>query len=119
MDIEVKNAKIVGTYLGIKDHGVFTFTISLEYGRGGYQAFGNYFLSRYDESKKQIVGTAYGCTAIIRLLKVIGVESWEELKGKPCRARGDFSHIEAIGNYIEDEWLDMSKLAAAYSLQEA
>ena len=76
--IEEKNAKIIETFLG-REHGIFTFIITLRY-ESGEQGFGTYSLDQptnIEDSLFDRAGTSYGLEFIIRLLKVIGVISWE------------------------------------------
>lgn len=52
-----------------------------------------------------------GCGAIIELMKTVGVESWEELKGKCIRAKLDspFGKVIAIGNLFKDQWFSFEE----------
>lgn len=109
-DVEKKNAKIVRTMLGVEDHGVFTFVISLDYGGSG-QGYGTYALDSFDKAKKCRVGTAFGCEAIMRLLKVLEVKSWEDLNGKYCRVEATWDGVRRIGHPLNDQWLDLRELA--------
>lgn len=95
-DMKVVNAKIESTMLGIEDHGIFTFMIHLDYGGSG-QGFGGYAL-----------GGEYTDKLIRRVLKVVGVEKWEDLKGKYVRVNVPESGgiIHSIGNLLTEEWLD-------------
>jgi hypothetical protein len=40
MEIETKNAQIVDTMLGTEDHGIFSFSLNLDYGNSGQNAGG-------------------------------------------------------------------------------
>ena len=120
--IEEKNAKIESTTFGIEDHGILQFYIHLTYGGGGAQGFGGYCLDEpvfsmefddlYDYEKEKggrfvrRRGTAAGMDAILKILEVIGVSSWEDLPGKSCRVRSEHSKIRAIGHYLNDKWFD-------------
>ena len=55
-------------------------------------------------------GTAYGMNLIMKTLKAVGVEKWEDLKGQYVRvySGGPGSHIYKFGNIMEDDWLDFS-----------
>lgn len=91
-EIEVKNAKIVDTFLGYEDHGFFTFRISLKYGEKVSQSFGHFRL---------------GNGAIIEeILNVLEVESWEKLIGTPVRVKCEWEKIHSIGNFLEDRWIN-------------
>lgn len=119
-----RNAKIIGTTLGIEDHGIMTATITLDYG-GSCQGFGGYCLDEPVKDKRGRHtgrrGTAYGCEFIRRTLEVVGVESWEHLKGKHVRVRVEDHYnglILAIGNIVEDNWFSPKELAKSMGLRD-
>lgn len=109
--MEVRNAAITSTMLGIEDHGIMSFYLYLDYGGSGQGAggwsldtpvkIGNTFLRR--------VGTAEGLSLIMKILDVVGVGKWEDLKGKHIRVKQDHTAVHAIGNIIKNEWLDFSQ----------
>lgn len=101
--IEIKNAIINTTYLGIDDHGIMTCFLHLDYGASG-QSFGGYFLDEYNKVQKQRVGIAFGMNFIISILKTLNITSWEMLKGKHIRVKASFEKIHAIGHILEDKW---------------
>ncbi len=74
--MEIVNARIDSTMLGIEGHGIMTCMIGLDYG-GSHQGFGGY---GFDQQKEKgnydagRVGTVYGCTFILRVLEVVGVK---------------------------------------------
>lgn len=94
--MEIKNAKISGTRLGNDDRGP-TFWIMVDYGGAG-QGFGGYSL-----------GGKFTHYAIMGILDTLGVQTWEQLVGKPVRVKGDNGKIQAIGNYLKDQWFDPSE----------
>ncbi len=75
--------------LGIEDHGIPTFFLYLDYG-GASQGFGGFTLSSVDQ--------------IIELLKIVGVEKWEDLKGKHVRVKSQHGNILALGHFLKDHW---------------
>ena len=81
MSLEHNNAKITGTKLGIEDHGIMTFMIYLEWDGGGI-GFGGYALDQYDEALKERVGFSASMDCIKEIMQTVGVENWEDLKGK-------------------------------------
>ena len=107
--MEIKNAIIEGTTLGTEDHGIFTAFLTLNYG-GSCQGFGGYSFDGFDEKQNKRIGSAYGCEFIMRVLKVVGVEKWEDLKGKHIRVKADSGKVYAIGNILEDEWFSPEEL---------
>lgn len=108
--VEVKNAVISRTTLGYEDHGILSAYVGLDYG-GSVQSFGGYALDKYDAGLKRRIGTAYGTEFIIRVLRVLGVDSWEKVKGQHCRARASTEHVYAIGHILEDRWFNAEGLA--------
>ena len=109
--MEMRNAVITSTMLGIENHGIMSFYLYLDYGGSGQRAggwnldtpvkIGNTFLRR--------VGTAEGLSLIMKILDVVGVGKWEDLKGKHIRVKQDHTAVHAIGNIIKNEWLDFSQ----------
>jgi len=106
--METKNAKITGTMLGIEDHGIFTCFICLEYGGSG-QGFGGHALDEYDKEADTRIGVSGGIEYIRKVLEVIEVDSWEELKGKYCRVIVDNFKVYSIGNITKEKWFDPQK----------
>lgn len=111
--IETKNALINDTLLGYEDHGIFTFILHLDYGGSG-QGAGMYTLDSYDKVLKRRVGKGYSLDLIMQILNIVGVRSWEELKGKHIRVRADFGKVYAIGNLLKEEWLVFEDFFAPY-----
>lgn len=107
--IEIKNAVIKGTMLGIEDHGIMTCMLYLDFGGSG-QGFGGYALDSWDRTLNRRVGTAYGTKFIMRVMEVVGVEKWEKLSGVYVRAKADHSKVYEIGNIIKNDWFNPSSL---------
>lgn len=110
--METKNAIITSTMLGIEDHGVMLFYLYLDYGDGGHQGAGGYILDtpiKQGNTFLRRVGTAEGLSLIMKVLEVVGVRKWEDLKGKYVKVKSDFGKVHAIGNIIKDEWLDFEQ----------
>jgi len=109
--MEILNARVESTRLGF-DQGRMSFWLYLDYG-GLSQGWGGYVL---DPREGDISPTPpFGIVAIRKTLEVVGVESWESLVGKYVRAKCCNERVEAIGNILEDEWLDLAELSAAMS----
>ncbi len=103
--METINGKILSTTLGYEDHGIFTFCLHLDFGGSG-QGAGSYALDSYRKDLGKRVGTASGMDMIIAILNTVGVETWEELKGKYIRVKHDGERVHAIGNLLEEKWLN-------------
>lgn len=91
--------RIESVTLGIEDHGILSFFLHLDFGGKG-QGFGGYAL---DEPRKMNGkfegrhGAAFGTEVILRILRSVGVENWEDLKGKEVWAyRDEHNMIVAI-----------------------
>jgi len=109
--MEIKNAIIKSTMLGIEDHGIMTFMLHLDYG-GSSQGAGGYALDapiKVGDTFLRRVGTAGGMSLIMAILKIVGVENWEELKGHHIRVKTDDFKIYAIGHFLKEEWLDFAQ----------
>lgn len=100
---EILNAKITSTKLG-EDHGCLTANLFVE-GGGWACTFGGYCLDHwFAEAGGYSSSDGYG--AIIELMKVLEVESWEELNGKYVRVEieGWGGNIIRIGHLMKDKW---------------
>lgn len=113
--VETRNAIIEGTMLGYEDHGILTAMLILDYGGSG-QGFGGYQLDTYrrpgPDNEEDYGGRAAhkACGFLIqRILETVGVEKWEQLKGKHIRVKTTWSKILAIGNILEDKWFEPEK----------
>ena len=103
----IQNAIIKNTFLGF-DYPIFTFELSLDIQDGTGCCFGGYALDEFDKSKNKRIVQQKGAEAVQRILEVVGVDSWEKLKGKYVRVetKGLGSPITKIGNIMKDEWVD-------------
>ena len=91
--MDMYNAKVVSTWIGLEDHGIPSFSITLKYERGN-QGYGGYDLRAYNLT-----------TWLVRILNIFEVNTWEELIGKPCRIERSGGLIKNIGNLMEDDWI--------------
>lgn len=110
--IEIQNAIITGTMLGIEDHGIFTAFIFLDGDSWGC-GFGGYAMDGWSEAEKRRIGTAFGIEFIREVLAVVGVEKWEDLKGKHVRAEstGLGGSITRLGHITKNRWFNPKELA--------
>lgn len=113
--METRNVIIESTMLGYEDHGILTCWLTLSYGGSG-QGFGGYALDEPvfengDRSKfKGRVGTAYGMQFVVGVMKAVGAESWENLKGMHCRVECEHVKVHRIGHIIKDQWFNPEEL---------
>jgi hypothetical protein len=105
---EVINAKIVSTKLGKEDHGIFTAWLFLEWPNSGI-GFGGFAFDEWDEElQKRVDKNGFVEGYISEILDTVGVDNWEDLKGKYVRAKigGVGSKCQAIGNLLENKWFN-------------
>lgn len=103
MSKEIKNARIGSTMLGVEDHGILTAFLYLDYDSSS-QGFGGYSLDGFNKELDKRVGSAYGMEFIKRVLNVLEVDNWENLKGKYCRADSEHYKVHGIGHITKDQW---------------
>lgn len=95
------NARISSVKLDI-DRGYLSGWVSLDFG-GSAQCFGGAVL--YSEK----YGEDFAGRFIARVLETVGVETWEGLAGKPCRARWTNEKVYAIGHFLKDSWFHIEE----------
>ena len=107
--MEIKNAQITGTMLGREDHGIFTFMIHVKFDNCIGCGIGGYALDYYNKELDKRVYSAKSLEAVSKILNVVGVDRWEDLKGKYIRIKdnGWGSTIDEIGNLMEDKWFNL------------
>ena len=107
--MEIKNAKITNTMLGREDHGIMTFMIYIDISESGGCGVGGYAIDNYDRETKGRKYTAKGLESISKILEVVGVDTWEQLKGQYIRVKdsGWGKTIDEIGNLMEDKWFNL------------
>ena len=57
-------------------------------------------------------GTDYTGAYISQVLDTVGVDTLEDLQGKPIRVDNERGFIKAIGNFLEDKWFSPTELFA-------
>lgn len=96
MTHEKRNATVGSTFLGVEDHGIFTFNLELRYGSSSFQGAGNICL-----------GNSKGCHAktgdlLWEVLRVAGVDRWEKLPGRPVVALIDGGLVRGLESWDGD-----------------
>lgn len=105
----IKNARITKTMLGREDHGIMTFMIWVDISESGSCGIGGWALDGYDRETKSRVFSAKSMEAVSKILEVVGVEEWEQLRGKHIRVKdnGWGKTIDEIGNLMENKWFNI------------
>ena len=105
METETKNAIITDAIITNDDHGVLSSWIYLDYGGSG-QGFGGYCLYQpnFRNESPNIAGHF-----IWRVMEVIGVSKWSDLKGKTIRAVSTHDKVVKIGHIVKNIWFDPSQ----------
>lgn len=105
----IENALITNVDLSMADHGCLTLVMTLE-GSGWGVVYGGYCLGKgyLGADDDFFDGSAAGMEYLIRIMDTVGVEKFQDLKGKYVRVanKGWGSSVKIIGNIIKDKWFD-------------
>lgn len=104
---EIQNAKITKVDLSMADHGCLTLELVIE-GNGWGCCVGGYVLGHGYVGAEEFNGSSKGIEEIMRIMDVVGVSRFSEMKNKYIRVEieGWGDSIHKIGNIIEDKWFD-------------
>ena len=110
---EIENAQITNVSLTMEDHGCLTFWLTLE-GEGWGCGFGGYCIGKgFLGATEFTVERGDGLEAMMRIMDVVGVSKWEDLKGKYLRVQftgcGWGGRVNVIGNLLKDKWFDIKE----------
>lgn len=98
-----ENAQITDVSLEINAHYYLTFSITLK-GSGWGASFGGYNLAFFNGTSFK--GFEKGLEALTRIMDVVGVAKWEDIKGHYVRVKQEDRLVVGIGNIIEDKWFE-------------
>ena len=105
----IENALITNVDLSMADHGCLTLAMTLE-GSGWGVVYGGYCLGKgyLGADDDFFDGSAAGMEYLMRIMDTVGVEKFQDLKGKYIRvaAKGWGNSVKIIGNIINDKWFD-------------
>lgn len=124
--MEIKNAKITDVKLFIEDHDILTFDIFLDLGAtccavGGYALDQSFRIDESDDDwKYERLSSPAGLDCMRRIMEVVGVRSWEDLKGKYVRYEdnGWGTSVTKIGNIMKDNWIDVVDFFKNYDYEK-
>jgi len=117
---EIKNVKITNVSLTMADHGCLTFYLTLEGDAWGI-SYGGYCIGLgFLGSDSFTAENGGGLVAMMKIMDTVGVEKWEDLKGKYIRIvdEGWGSSVKKIGNIIEDKWFDIDEFFKNYNKEK-
>lgn len=97
--IDTLNAEIVSTSIEIYN-GILTAWVNLRFGQN-HQGFGGRML--YNPELGAHSSNEAG-PFIIGVMKAVGVDRWESLKGKIVRIKADRSRVYSIGHAVDNKW---------------
>lgn len=82
VDYTMLPARIETTTLGVEDHGLFTAVLCLDFDSVSGQCTPGCILDDKPDATGRRRGSAYGLDFIMEVLRVVGVDHWERLKGQ-------------------------------------
>lgn len=105
MTSRIENVRISDAEVFIEDHDILTAFVNLE-GSGWGVGFGGYALDEHDRETKGRAHNGACGLFIRRVLEVVGVRNWSDLKGQNVRAdmEGPGGRCLGIGHIYEDRW---------------
>ena len=105
---DIDNALIENVDLSMADHGCLTLAMTLQ-GHYWSVVYGGYCLGHGYLGAEQFDSSPKGLESIMRIMDTVGVERFQDLKGKYVRVatKGWGSSVKIIGNIIEDKWFDI------------
>lgn len=106
----IENAKIKDVNLSMADYGCLVLEMQLE-GNGWGVIFGGRVLGHGYVGAKEFEGGPRGIEEIMRIMDVVGVSRFNEMKDKYVRieVEGWGTSISKIGNIVEDKWFDYTE----------
>ena len=109
LDYKIENALIKSIDLSMADHGCLTLSMTLD-GYGWGVVYGGYCLGKgyLGADDDFFEGSATGTEYLMRIMDTVGVENFQDLKGKYVRiaTKGWGDSVKIIGNIIKDKWFD-------------
>lgn len=73
--------KIGRTYLGFHEHYRMVAELGIELPGSGYINIGDYSLNQGGPGEAPSAGTAFGMDYVMHVLRAVGSDAWEDLKG--------------------------------------
>lgn len=104
----IENALIEKVDLSMADYGCLTLAMTLS-GGGWGAVYGGYCLGHGYLGSDHFDGSGSGLESIMRIMDTVGVERFQDLKGKYVRVatKGWGDTVKIIGNILQDKWFDI------------
>ena len=102
-DREIKNAIIDYAHVEIEDHRYLTVSIGLDYGML-HQQFGGYALYLPKGFGHHSVDMGFAGHFIYRVMELVDVKRFDQLKGKTVRVDAEWGRVYGIGHIVKDDW---------------
>ena len=108
--MEIINAKITSTSITMADHGCLIFWVTVE-GSGFAVSIGGYSIGHGYLGASEFDGNGHGLEAMMRIMDTVGIDTWEDLKGKYIRieSNGLGKPVKKIGHLIDNKWFDIDE----------
>ena len=116
----IENAIIKDVSISMGEHGCLTFWLTLDGGHWGV-GYGGYCIGHgYLNSDNFRAESGAGLVAMMKIMDTVGVERWEDLKGKYVRAKVGLGStpVRVIGNIIKDKWFNIEEFFENYGKDE-
>lgn len=104
----IVNMIIRSANISMKKCGVAELSMSIE-GSGCECVYGGYVVDHGHLRSEDFSGSDMGMESILRIMDTVGVETFNDLKGKYIRAatKGWGDSVKIIGNILGDKWFDI------------
>ena len=103
----IENALIEKVDLSMADHGCLTLAMTLQ-GEGWGVVYGGYCLGKgyLGADDDFFDGSVAGMEYLMRIMDTVGVERFQDLKGKYIRVatKGWGDCVKIVGNILKDKW---------------
>lgn len=107
----ILNAQITNVSLSMADHGVLAYGLTVDISDGTGCCLGGYVLGKGYLGASEFKGWSKGTEALMRVMDTVGVERWEDLKGRYIRVKteGWGQPITCFGNLMKEKWFDQKE----------
>lgn len=94
--------------------GHFIFSIDIRYEESTVQQTIPYIFGRRDNNTNRFIGSEFAIPLMCEIMKVVGVEDWNELTGQLIRIEYSHKEIYSIGNILKDDWIKFNTFLNNY-----